>query len=405
MFGWKSLGKGAALLGLVICISITVDSVQASLTPAAGYQIKHQINSVFTGPIDMVSDGQLVTGTTAYTPEYDSLLEVRTVDLDAGPMNPVIYTQTTLPSGSTYANWYASTDGDYVLTGQTGYPANAQGLTPGRTFLTKLSDGSTAMLDVAGNFDAASASGQFYMTASAGTATGLSDNGYSGLYQVERSAGTLTGLNLLLDTGAPSGIVAGNGSGDLAFSLGGVSAKLTGSYNDLYLLTADQVADGVAAGQTTGVSGNAADPLISATELNAATASFFNQQTPSGGSVFASMSDMIFDKNGDLILSMSGYVYDSGSNWVGTIGMGMLLDLAGTAGNYSATVSDILYTNASDGGGFLAYRGSDDVLWVSTDGNLYGLTVPEPATLTLLLLGGLGIIARRAVRGIEKKRF
>lgn len=396
----ESMGRQAYIaIGMIAGVFAGVGTLYAGVSPAKpGYAIKHQIDGAWVGPIDLVSDSQLAAGSNSYDASYNSFMNIVPVALNGGPVGSAVYTQPAMPSGSTYAGGALATDGTYAFTGQTGGPADANGLYPGRMFLTRLSDGTTSSLDVAGNWDVTARSGDCYLTASAGTTTGLGDNGYSGLYQVQRTGGTLTGLNLVLDTGAPSGMIVDDAAGNMVFSLGGTSAQLGGGFNDLYRLTAAQVAAGVAAGDTTGLAGNAADPLISGSALAAAADAFFSTQIPSGGSIFLGMSDIVFGPDDDLIVGMSGYVYDSAFQWVNTIGTALLLDVTEDNGDYSATVADMLYTNTSDGGGSLAYRASDSTLWVSADGNLYGLNVPEPATLTLLGLAVMGIVPRRIRR-------
>jgi len=386
-------GVGSMLLGTA--------TTHAALTPARpGYAIKHQINGAGVGPIDLVSDSELIAGSFTYDTSFNSMLAVKPVALNSGPVGSTIYTQSLLdpPATSTHAGGVVSTDGTYALSGQTGTPADGNGLFPGRICLTTLTGGATSTLDVPGNWDATSANGSFYITAAAGTTSGLGDNGYSGVYQAQQTTGTLTEINLVLDTGAPSGTVVGDSAGNLAFSLGGVSALLGGGLNDLYRLTSTQVANGVAAGTTTGLAGSAADRLITGSALASAADPFFSSQIPAGGSIFTGISDIVFAGNGDLIVGMSGYIYDDGWQWVGTAGLAMLIDVTNNAGDYSANVSNILYTNTTDGGGSLAYRSSDTTLWVSTDNNLYGVNVPEPGTLALLGLGMIGLV-RSSRRG------
>jgi len=396
----KHMGRRAyiAISGIASVLA-GVSTVHAGLTPTKpGYAIKHQIDGAWVGPIDRVSDSQLTAGAISYDANWNSLLNVKPVALNNGPVGATIYTQPVLPSGSTYASGFLATGGTYALSGQTGYPADGNGLYPGRVFLTQLSDGTTTSLDVAGNYDASANSGDFYLSASAGTATGLGDNGYSGLYQIQRTGGTLNSLNLVLDTGGPSGAVVDDAAANMVFSLGGNSALLGGACNDLYRLTASEVIAGVAAGATTGLAGSAADPLITGSDLAAAADSFFSTQIPSGGSIFMGISDIVFGPEDDLIVGMSGYVYDSNWQWVGTVGAGMLLDVTEDSGDFSATFEDMLYTNDSDGGGSLAYRASDATLWVSADGNLYGVHVPEPATVAMLSLAAIGLVCRRPRR-------
>jgi len=383
-------------IGIIAGILASMSVAYGGLTTKPGYAIKHQINGAWVGPIDLVSDSQLVAGSYSYDASYNSFLNVAPVALNAGPVGSTIYTQTAMPIGSTFAGGFLATDGTYALSGQTGSPAG--GLYPGRAFLTQLSDGATSTLDVAGNWDGTARSGNFYLTAAAGTATGLGDNGYSGLYQVQQTGGAPNSLNLVMDTGAPSGMVVDDAAGNMVFSLGGVSALLGGGFNDLYRLTAADVAAGVAAGDTTGLDGSTADPLITGSALAAAANSFFSTQVPEGGSIFLAMSDIVFGPEDDLIVGLSGYVYDASWQWVGTIGTALLLDVTENNGDYSATVADSLYSNTSDGGGSLAYRDIDSTLWVSADGNLYGVNVPEPTTAIMLSLAAIGFARRRRSR-------
>lgn len=386
-------------IGIIAGVFAGGGTLQAGLTPTKpGYAIKHQINGAWVGPIDLVSDSQLVAGSYSYDASYNSFMNIAPVALNGGPIGSAVYTQPAMPSGSTYAGGALATDGSYALSGQTGSPPDSNGLYPGRMFLTRISDGATSSLDVAGNWDTTARSGNFYLTAAAGTATGLDDNGYSGLYQVQQTGDTLTSLNLVLDIGAPSGMIVDDAAGNMVFSLGGNSALLGGGFNDLYRLTAAQVATGVAAGDTIGLAGSAADPLITGSALAAAAGSFFSTQVPSGGSLFLGLSDIVFGPEDNLIVGMSGYVYDSGFQWVRTIGTALLLDVTEDNGDYSATVADMLYTNTSDGGGSLAYRVSDSTLWVSADGNLYGVNVPEPVTAVMFGLTSIGLLRRRTRR-------
>ncbi len=389
--------KLCTALVTAVCLADLSAPAVAQLAPTRpGYAIQYQIDDAWVGPIGLLGAAELMAGSFQYDASFNSLLQVRTVGLNAGPVSAPLYTQPLLdpPAAGTFAGSAIATDGSHVLTAQTGYPASPEGLFPGRLLLTDLTDASTSSLDVPGNWDMEVAGGAFYVTAAAGAATGLADNGYSGLYQLARTGGTLTGLNLIVDTGAPSGAVAADGDGNLVFSLGGNSALLQGGLNDLYRLTADQVAVGVAAGPLAGLSSSAADRLITGSVLGAAAQPFLGSLVPEDGSVFASLSDVVFGPEGTLIVGLSGYLYDDQFNFTGVAGLGLLLDVTDQGGDFSATVRDILYTNATDGGGSLAFRASDNTLWVSTDGHLYGLAVPEPATL-LLFLCTLGLLRRR----------
>lgn len=362
-------------------IAFAASSALAGLTPGPGYQVQHQINNAFVSSIDHVSDTQLVG--TAFSATQD----VVAVGLNNGPVSGPLYTQPALPGGSTFGGGFVATDGTYALTGQTGFPADAQGLYPGRVFLTNLSNGSSTSLSAAGNYDGVAAGGEFYITGAAGTPSGLIDNGSSGIYRVERSGGTLTNLNLVLDTGAPSGIVGGDSTGNLVFSLGGASPLLAGAANDLYRLANTQVATGVANGAATGLPGSAADKLITGAALSAAVSSFFNANKPAGGSIFTSVSDLVFDQNGDLFVAMTGVLFDQNFNYAGVIGQGLLLDVSDVGANYAASVVRTVYTHTTSGGGSLTYRASDNTLWVSDGGHIYAIAlVPEPAAAAMLLL-------------------
>ncbi len=372
---------------LVISVGCLVASfvpglARAGLTPGPGYQVQYQINGAHVSAIDRVSDTQLAATV------FNGIQDVTTVALNNGPVGPTIYTQPALPSGLTFGGGFIAADGTYALTGQTGYPPDAQGLTPGRLFLTRLSDGTTSELGVAGNFDAATVGGEFYVTAAAGTATGVSNNGAGGIYQVQRTGGTLGGLHLIIDTGTPSGLVAGDSAGNVAFSLGGVSPTLGGGFSDLYRLSSAQIASALSGGPTTGLPPGAADKLINGTALFNAAEPFFSAHTPAGGSVFPALSDLLLMPSGDIIVGLTGILFDKDSGFAGSVGQALLLDVTSNGADYSANVAGIVYTHDENGAGSLAYRESDATLWVSDAGNLYALSlVPEPGTLLLLALG------------------
>lgn len=373
---------------IFFCITGVLAEVASAITPGSGYQVPYQINNANVAAIDRASDSQLAAAA------FSATQDVKTVALNSGPVGPTLYTQPTLPSGLTFGGGFIASDGAYALTGQTGSQPSG-GVFPGRLFLTHLSDGSSTALNLPGNYDATANNGNYYVTAAAGTATGLGSNSSSGLYQVQRTGGTLTGLNLILDTGGPSGSVVGDSAGNLAFSLGGPSASLNGDFNDVYRLSSTQVAAGVADGATTGLPASAADALVSGSAVSAAAAPFFDSHTPAGGAVFSGISDLIFNSNGDLIIGLSGFVYDSGFNFQGSIGEGLLFHINNNAGDYSGTFNRVVFSNDASGAGSFAYRASDNVLWVADGLNIYGIAAaPEPACLMLLTMA-LPLLGRR----------
>lgn len=357
----------------------------AALVARPGTHLRSHISGAGVAGIDFVSDSSLVAA------RYSSTLDLHRIALDTGPVGPAFYTQPAFATGLTFGGAAVATDGTFVLSGQTGSVPAGQ-LFPGRVFLTPLAGGASTEWNVPGNYDFAQGAGNFFLTAAAGAATGLVGDGSSGVYLLEQSGGTITGLNLVIDTGTASGLVAADSGGAVVFSLGGFSGLVPGGPNDLYRLTSAEVAQAAADGQTTGLPGSAADRLIAGTALKTAVTPLFQPYVPEGGYVSSYISDLLFDANGDIIIGMSGYVFDRpDAVWASrVVGAGLLLDVTTNGDDYAASVARLLYTNDTDGGGSLAYRSSDQTLWISASGDIYGLSlVPEPS---MLALAGIGML-------------
>lgn len=379
----------------------------AQLTVSPGYKVFNQTVNAGVGDIALSSDNTLITGTSnfvqGFPDPFQQTLTLREFTLPGGPLSdPGFFTTSVFdPAGSAF-NGFISSNGTQTLTGQTG-SSDGNGLFQGRITLVNETTSAADTLDVAGNFSATSTGGDFFLNAAAGTATGVADNGNSGIYKVETSGDTITGLNLVLDTGAPSGSIGSDAAGNLVFALGGASSTITGNFNDIfYLPEAD--ASSALTSPVSGVSTGSVLPLISFNDILVAASSFFNASRPASASAandFVSIGDIVFDENGDLIIAVSDFYFDASFNFVGSAGAALLFDLEDDGlGGVTASFLQTIYTDATGSAGNLAYRESDGALIVangnaSSGTDVFVIAVPEPTTALMgLALGGL-LLARR----------
>ncbi len=396
----------STVAAIALIVAFTQSSSTAGLALTGTRQVQHTITDVSPRDIDVVDSNTLIAAFDRFVHfngdpfEFDETIDIKSIALNNGPVSPAIGTQSVFgPGESTFGGSFVATDGAVAIHGQTTNFAGS--FAPGKIFLTNINTGATNEMDVAGNTDATSEGGSLYLSAAATTTTGLADNGFSGIFLVENTGASPTGLNLIIDTGAPSGQVSGIGGGDLIFALGGNSIALQGGFNDLYLLQSEDIDTALAAGQTNGITPAAADRLIDGPTLRAAIIDFANTHRPSGSepaSDFLGISDIESDNAGNLFVSLTNFYSNSNFELLGSVGALLQLTIYDTP-DATAQITQILALRDDGGIGDLAYNPADDVLWVVAGDDLIGLSnVPEPGMAALLLLVAPVAVTRRTSR-------
>jgi len=411
---WGLSGTRQAMVAVAMTGVLALSAV-GQVTPGDNYRIVFQWQDVDLDQLGLVTDTQLIgtkVSTLSFSP-FQQVANLYRVDIEDQAVGPAFYTQPLLgPSSATFAG-LMTTNGQFTLTGQTGNRIDLpgeddDGLFAGNIFLTDNTTGATSTLNVPGNFSATVSGNDFFLSAAAGIARGLGDNANSGIYRVTHSGtvpGQIDSLDLILDTGSPSGAVGGDVSGNLAFALGGGSSTINGGgFNDIYYLSSQQVQETITV--STALVGSDADRLLTQSDLLGVAGSFFSSIRPASAEPsadFLSISSLLFDQDDHLIVGLSDFFSDSNFNFHGSAGMVLKFDLVDVAGDRQAVFAEMIFSDPFGSIGSLAYRASDGMLIASTPNaafgrDLVGIAVPEPTSMLFFGAVGLCLVVGRRHR-------
>lgn len=361
--------KRVRMLTAGVWLAACAEAARAAAIVATGpYAVDpiYRSQVVDIGPVGVVTPGATLAAVAGN--------QVVTVGLPGHGASPALFTlPPTVGGAAAFPGGFAVSNGTYILTGQTG--AYTGTTFAGEAYLTLVGGGATNTRPVNGIFDATPRGGSFVVSA----AHGPDDHGNTtasyagpfgsyvgnGIYALELTGAAISGLDLLFDTGAYSGAVAGDAvSGDLYFALGGDSATLAGAphgYNDIWVLKAGDIA--AAAG------GGVIGPAV--VDYVASIGTGFND----------GISGMAFDPAGRLLVGLTDFT---------AVGIDRIVAFdvnRSNAGDYLSTFAGTVAEGTGSGVRMFDFALDGNVLRISA--------VPEPATGVVFAVVGLAAWRRR----------